>query len=414
MFKNYKNFSVIFFLGIASGMPLALILSTIKAFLLEKGFDLAAIGFFSLATIPYSLKIFIAPFIDSKKIPILTKIFGQRKSWIILTQALIALMILSFNLEIIANNLLLIAAFSFLIACFSCAQDVVIDAYRLELINKEDQGLAASFIVYGYRIGLLISGAFALALAEKFSWNFAYYILAISMFFCLLISIFIKETRPNFSAPKENFITWFKNYALNPIKDLTTHNGWFVIFLFIISFKLGDAFAGNLTLPFLLEIGFSKIEIATIVKTFGLFATLIGALCGGILVKKINLFNTLWLAAIMQMLSNLAFAFQAKIGYNVDVLYFTIFIENFSGGIGDAAFVAYLSYLCNLSFSATQYAILSSLASFSRSFLTSSAGIFAKEIGWYYFFILSTFLALPAIIFLFWLTLKNNYKKLIG
>jgi PAT family beta-lactamase induction signal transducer AmpG len=411
MFKNYKNFSVIFFLGIASGLPLALILSTIKAFLLEKGFDLAAIGFFSLVTIPYSLKIFIAPFIDSKAIPILSKAFGQRKSWIILMQGLIALMILSFNLEIIANNLLLIAAFSFLIACFSCAQDVVIDAYRLELISKEDQGLAASFIVYGYRLGLLISGAFALALAEKFSWNFAYYILAISMFSCLLISIFIKETRPNFKAPKEKFIIWFKNYALNPIKDLTTHNGWFVILLFIISFKLGDAFAGNLTLPFLLEIGFSKIEIAGIVKTFGLFATLIGALCGGILVKKINLFKTLWLAAIMQMLSNLAFANQAQIGYNVDILYFTIFIENFSGGIGDAAFVAYLSYLCNLSFSATQYAILSSLASFSRSFLTSSAGIFAKEIGWYYFFILSTFLALPAIIFLFWLTLKNNYKK---
>lgn len=412
--KNYKNFIVIFFLGIASGMPLALVLSTIKAFLLERGFDLAAIGFFSLVTIPYSLKIFIAPFIDSKAIPILTRIFGQRKSWIIATQGLIALMILSFNLEAIVNNILLIALFSFLIACFSASQDVVIDAYRLELIKKEDQGLAASFIVYGYRLGLLISGAFALALAEKFSWNFAYYIMAISMFSCLVISIFIKETRIDFEVPKQNFFTWLKNYALNPIRDLASHKGWWIIFLFIISFKLGDAFAGNLTLPFLLEIGFSKIEIATIVKTFGLGATLIGALCGGILVKRINLFKTLWLAAIMQMLSNLAFAYQAQIGYNVDVLYFTIFVENFSGGIGDAAFVAYLSYLCNLSFSATQYAILSSLASFSRSFLTSSAGVFAKEIGWYYFFVLSTFLALPAIIFLFWLTLKNNYKNSIS
>ncbi len=392
-------------------MPLALILSTLKAFLLEKGFDLATIGFFSLAALPYSLKIFFAPIIDSKKVPLLTKIFGQRKSWIILTQILLAIFIAALGVAGIFQNLYSLALIAFLIGLASASQDIVIDGYRIELIEKENQGFAASFYVYGYRIGLLVSGALALVLAEIFGWNATYFILALTMASCVLITIFIEETRKDFVQKNENFIQWFKHSIISPLHDLTTHNLWFVILLFVVLFKLGDAFAGNLTLPFLLEIGFTKIEIAKIVKTFGLFATLFGALCGGILIKKINLNKTLWIAAIMQMLSNLAFALQAKVGYDPNLLYLTIFAENFSGGIGDAAFVAYLSSLCNLSFSATQYAILSSLATTARSFLASSAGVFAAKIGWYKFFILSTFLALPGIIFLFWLTVKNNRKN---
>jgi PAT family beta-lactamase induction signal transducer AmpG len=409
--KSYKNLAVIFFLGIASGMPLALILSTLKAFLLEQGFDLATIGFFSLAALPYSLKIFFAPIIDSKRIPLLTKAFGQRKSWIILTQILLAVFIATLGVGGIFSNLSAIASLAFLIGLASASQDIVIDGYRIELIEKENQGFAASFYVYGYRIGLLISGAAALVLAEVFGWNAVYFILAAVMTSCALVTIFIEETRKNFKQKNENFREWFGNFIIDPLRDLTKHKLWFVILLFVVFFKLGDSFAGNLTLPFLLEIGFSKIEIAKIVKTFGLFATLAGALCGGILVKKINLINTLWIAAILQMVSNLAFAFQAKLGYDPGFLYFTILAENFSGGIGDAAFVAYLSSLCNLSFSATQYAVLSSLATVARSFLASSAGVFAQRMGWYNFFILSTFLALPGIIFLFWLTIKNNRKN---
>lgn len=406
--KSYKNLAIIFFLGIASGMPLALILSTLKAFLLEQGFDLKTIGFFSLASLPYSLKIFFAPIIDSKNIPFFSKKFGQRKSWIILTQLALAIFILSLGIAGNFSNLSAIAVLSFLIGLTSAAQDITIDAYRIELIKKEDQGFAASFYIYGYRLGLLLSGALALVVAEIFGWNAVYIILAIGFTCCAFITIFIEETRKNFVEEKLNFFVWLKNFVITPLRDLTNHQSWFVILLFVIFFKLGDAFAGNLTLPFLLEIGFSKIEIAKIVKTFGLFATLFGALFGGILVKKIGLNKALWIAAILQMLSNLTFALQAKIGYNLDLLYLTVFAENFSGGMGDAAFVAYLSGLCNLSFSATQYAILSSFATIARSFLAAFAGVFAAKIGWYNFFILSTFLALPGIIFLFWLTVKNN------
>jgi MFS transporter, PAT family, beta-lactamase induction signal transducer AmpG len=410
--KSAKNFSIIFFLGIASGLPLALILSTLKALLLEKGFDLKTIGFFALIGLPYSLKIFFAPVIDSFGLPFLTKFFGQRKSWIIFTQLLLVIFIAALGMAAISANLSAIAIFALLVAIASASQDIVIDGYRIELISKENQGLAAGFYVYGYRIGLLISGAGALILAEIFSWNAVYFIMAAMMFLTIFITILADETRKNFSPKNHNFVSWFKESLITPLQDFTRHSNWLIIFAFVIFFKLSDAFAGNLTLPFLLEIGFSKIEIASIVKTFGLFATLLGVFIGGVLVKKINIEKSLWLAALAQMFSNLAFSYLAQIGHNLEALYLVIFIENFSGGIGDAVFVAYLSTLCSTNFSATQYAVLTSLTTFSRSFLSASAGIFAQNLGWYDFFIFSAVLAIPGLVFLFLLTKSKNLLKL--
>lgn len=404
--KSYKNLTVIFFLGISSGLPLALILSTLKAMLLEKGFDLKTIGFFSLVSLPYTLKIFFAPIIDSCPVPFLTRSVGQRKSWIILSQIFLASFIFALAIAGLENNLTAIAVFSFLAAFASASQDVVIDGYRIELIEKEDQGLAAGFYVYGYRIGMLISGAGALALAEIVSWDVVYFAMAGCALLTIFITLFAEETRKNFVQKDHDFFSWLKNSVVAPFADFMNRDQWYVILAFIICFKLGDVFAGNLTLPFLLDIGFTKIEIASIVKTFGLFASLFGVFCGGILVKKVSLIKSLWIAGIMQMLSNLTFAFLAKNGHDSVILYPLIFIENFSGGIGDAVFVAYLSGLCNVNFSATQYALLVSFATLARSLLTSSAGVFAQTLGWYEFFILSTFLAVPGLIFLLMLSQK--------
>ena len=406
--KLIKNFIIIFLLGISSGLPLALILSTLKALLLEKGFDLKTIGFFSLVSLPYTLKFLFAPAIDSFKIPMLTQIFGQRRSWIILTQILLVAFICSLGISAITASLQSIAIFAFLIALASASQDIVIDGYRIELIEKENQGLAASFYVYGYRIGILISGALALFLAEIISWDAVYFVMAIFMFFCIIIIFFSDETRKNWQPKKYNFFLWFKEFVIAPMQDFSKHDRWYIILAFIIFFKLADAFAGSLTLPFLLEIGFTKAEIATIVKTFGLFASLGGVFVGGILVKKIGIGKSLWIATIMQMFSNLAFSYLTKFGHDVDKLYFVIFAENFSGGIGDAVFVAYLSSLCSISFSATLYAILVSFSTLARSVLTSSGGVFAQMLGWYDFFIFSTLLAIPGLIFLFWLTAEKK------
>ncbi len=406
--KSYKNLIIIFFLGISSGLPLALVLSTLKASLLEKGFDLKTIGFFSLVSLPYTLKFFFAPVIDSCPVPFLTKMVGQRKSWIILTQILLAIAIFALGAAGITNNLSAIAVFAVLVAFASASQDIVIDGYRIELIEKENQGLAASFYVYGYRIGMLISGAGALALAEVISWDAVYFIMAGCALSTVLITIFAEETRKNFQQKNHDFVSWFKHSVIDPFVDFMHRERWYVILAFIICFKLGDVFAGNLTLPFLLNIGFSKIEIASIVKTFGLFATLFGVFVGGVFVKKLGLNKSLWIAGVMQMASNLTFSYLSQIGYNPLMLYPVIFVENLSGGIGDAVFVAYLSSLCSIAFSATQYALLVSFATFSRSLLTSSAGVFAEVLGWYEFFILSTLLAIPGLLFLLLLTRKKS------
>ncbi len=408
MQKSYRNLAVIFFLGISSGLPLSLILSTLKALLLEKGFNLQTIGFFSLVGLPYSLKFLFAPVIDSCAVPFLTKIFGQRKSWIILTQLFLVVFIALLGVAGISADLASIAVFSILVAFASASQDIVIDGYRIELIEKENQGMAAGFYVYGYRIGLLISGAVALVLAEIISWDAVYFIMAGFMLSCVIIIFFADETRKNWQAQKYDFLTWFKSFVIEPLRDFSRHDRWYIILAFVIFFKLGDAFAGNLTLPFLLEIGFTKIEIASIVKTFGLFATLFGVFCGGLLVKKIGLIKSLWIAATMQMLSNLTFSYLSQIGPDQQILYLVVFAENFSSGIGDAVFIAYLSSLCNIAFSATQYAILVSFATLARSLLASSAGVFAQTLGWYEFFIFSTILAAPGLLFLFWLTAKKN------
>lgn len=404
--KSLKNFAIIFFLGISSGLPLALILSTLKALMVDQGFDLKTIGFFSLVTLPYSIKFLFAPVIDSCKVPFLSNLIGQRKSWIMISQLFLALFVAGLGTAGLSGSLTAIATFAVLLAFASASQDIVIDGYRIELIEKDEQGLAASFYVYGYRIGMLISGAGALILADIMGWNVVYYIMAAIMLSAVIITLCATETRENFQTKGHDFLSWFTFSVIDPLTDFAKHPMWFVILIFVILFKLGDAFAGNLTLPFLLDIGFTKIEIASIVKTFGLFATLIGVFAGGLMIKKTGIIKSLWIAGTLQMLSNLAFAYLAHIGYNQNALYLVIFTENFSGGIGDAVFIAYLSSLCTVAFSATQYALLVSFATMARSFLTSTAGIFAENLGWYEFFILSTLVALPSLILLYFISEK--------
>ncbi len=395
-----KKIATIFFLGIASGLPLALILSTLKALLVDKEFDIKTIGFLSLVTLPYSLKIFFAPIIDSCTVPYLTRRLGQRRSWIILTQITLVFAIAMLGIAGEMGDLLLITTFSFLLAFASASQDIVIDGYRIELIEPENQGLAASFYAYGYRVGLLISGAFALFLADNVNWKIVYFVMSLFMASGIITTLFSQETRKNWKKKDFNFIEWAKHFVVAPLADFIKKPRWYFILAFIICFKLGDVFAGSLTTPFLLALEFTKTEIASIVKTFGLFATLLGVFIGGVLVKKIGTYKSLWIAGVAQMLSNLAFSYLAQVGHNNEILYLAIFAENFSGGIGDSVFIAYLSILCNISFSATQYATLASFASLSRSVFSSSAGLFAASLGWYKFFIFSTFLAIPGLIFL--------------
>lgn len=406
--SRLKKLIIIFFLGFSCGLPLPLIMSTLQALLFENGVGLKFIGLFSLVTIVYNLKIFFAPIIDSLPVPYLTTKFGQRRSWIILSQIFLMIFIAAIGIAVGSHNIKLIAILAFLVAFFSASQDLVVDAYRIELIKKEDQGFAATSYIYGYRIAIIFGGAGALILSTFYSWSTTYLIMSCAILVGIVTILFASETRKNWVAKSHDFISWFKNSIIAPLQDLTSHSKWYLILILIICYKLSDSFAGSMTMSFLLDLKFSKIEIASIVKTFGLLSTLLGALIGGILVKKIGLNQAVWIALLMQIISNLGFCYQAIVGHDVNSLYLVIFAENFSGGIGDAVLVTYLSGLCNIIFSATQYSLLMSLASLGRSLFASSAGIVASKIGWVYFFIFSMTLSIPALLALIFLTKKQR------
>ena len=409
--NNKKNFLVIFFLGISSGIPITLILSTLKALLVDKGFDLQIIGFLSLVSLPYSLKIFVAPVVDSLAVPYFTKKLGNRRSWIFITQILLTILIFLLGIFGEVSSLKGIAILSFLVACVSATQDIVIDGYRIELIKKEEQALASGFYIYGYRIGMLVSGSLALALSDKIRWDLVYLMMSGFMSLCVIATLFAKESRVNWHPRQYHFKIWFIKFIIRPLKNFSERKNWILILFFIVLFKLADAFVGNLTLPFLLEIGYTKTEIATILKTFGLFAVLIGVYAGGIIFKKIGIHKALWLATILQAVSNFSFIYLVVTEKNISSLYAIVFIENFCGGIGDVIFVGYLSSICNLKFSSTQYALFSSISSISRSVLSSASGFYASYFGWINFFIFSGLLAIPAIALLIILN-KNNNKFL--
>lgn len=410
--NNKKNFLVIFFLGISAGIPITLILSTLKALLVDKGFDLQIIGFLSLVSLPYSLKIFVAPIVDSLAVPYFTKKLGNRRSWIFITQILLAILIFFLGIFGEIASLKGIAILSFLVACVSATQDIVIDGYRIELIKKEDQAVASGYYIYGYRIGMLISGSLALALSDKIRWDLVYLMMSGFMLLCIISTLFAKESRMNWHPRQYHFKIWFIKFIIRPLKNFSERKNWIAILIFIVLFKLADAFVGNLTLPFLLEIGYTKIEIATILKTFGLFAVLVGVYAGGFISKKIEIHKALWLATILQAVSNFSFIYLVVTEKTISSLYAIVFIENFCGGIGDVIFVGYLSSICNLKFSSTQYALFSSISSIARSVLSSSSGFYASYFGWINFFIFSGLLAIPAIALLIILNKNNNNKSL--
>lgn len=395
------KFLVIFLLGISAGIPLAVVLSTIKAFLYEKGASLELIGFLGLISIAYSVKVFFAPALDSIKIFFISDKIGFRKSWIFILQILIACAMLLLAIVGTSDNMMMILFLASFIAMVSACQDVVIDGYRIELFDKRDQGLASSFYIFGYRFGLLISGGLALFIADIFDWRTSFTMISCVMFVIAIITLFIFETKKGNVKRLTSFSVWFRGFVVSPLSDFIKRNNFIVIAVLILSFKLADSFAGSLSIPFLLDVGFNKTQIAAIVKTFGIFATLFGVFFGGLLIKQLGIYKCLVIATFLQSLSNLSFAYLANVGNDESALYLVIFAENFSGGIGDAVFVAYLSSLCNIRFSATQYAILTSIASLSRAFLASSSGVIVASIGWYQFFIFSTFLALPTLICLF-------------
>lgn len=385
----YNKYNILAFipLGFCAGLPLPLIGATMSARLMDSGLSLTSIGLFALAGTPYALKFLWSPLIDTIKIPFLNKFLGKRRSWLLLTQ--IILFILFFIISTIdpMKDLYMLAVLVCSAAFISATQDIALDAYRIELHPDKDLAAGIATYVLGYRIALIVAGAGALYLAEFLSWHVAFKIMSL----CFLIGPIILIFLPNNSvidnsdrnvASIPNFLQWIKKAVLDPFIEFSQRQSWVWILIFIAIYKLGDALAGNMTTPFLLDIGFSKIQIANIVKVIGLAATLIGLFLGGLLVAKYNIISVLFVGGFLQMFSNLFFAFQGIVGVNTNFLMLTISIENLAGGIGTAAFLAYLSKLVDSRYIATQFALLTSFMALSRTQLSAPAGWMVEGINW--------------------------------
>jgi MFS transporter, PAT family, beta-lactamase induction signal transducer AmpG len=397
-------------LGFASGLPLTLTTSTLSAWLFESHVDIAAIGLFAVVGTPYTVKFLWAPIMDSGAVPVLSRLLGRRRGWLLPTQLLLmgSLALLALSRPMVDP---LATAFAALLVAFaSASQDIVVDAYRIERLSPEAQGQGAAMYQLGYRIGLLLSGAGGLFLAAYIGWQRTYFAMAAMTGVGVVMTLLAAE--PNVPSSTWNvarpFLQRLRESTLEQFTDFTQHERWWLILLFIVVYPLADAFISAMTNPFLLSIGFSKTDIAGVVKIYGTIATFAGIFLGGTLTARFGIVRILFAAGCLHALANLPLALQAIVGSDTLLLAVNITAENFTGGIATVAFVACLSNLCNVNYTATQYALLSSLSAFGRTWLSAPAGFAEQLLGWERFFIFAALLAAPGLLLL--LVLRTSLR----
>ena len=386
----------------------------------EEGVSLTAIGLFALVGLPYVLKFTWAPLIDAVHVPGLTRWLGRRRAWLITTQlALIAAIVGLGSIDPVAAPVTT-AALALAITFCSASQDIVVDAFRIESLSEERQAAGMANYVAGYRVALLIStaGMFEIVaivqaggMAGSAAW-FVGYAIAAALIAIGMVTVLLSDEPDGLddqtacSQSADHFASGsaFLAAVIDPFREFLQRPMWVGVLLFVMLFKFGDAFAGIMTAPFVLDIGFDKTDYGRIVKVFGFAAVLIGGFAGGYVYRVAGTITSLWIAGLVQMLSNLMFVWQAVAGADYSLLVLTIGVENFTGGLGTVIFVAFISSLCrDRAYTATQFALLSALAAVGRTVLSASAGWFADTIGWPAFFVLTTGAAVPGLLLLWWL-----------
>ena len=403
---------VMLFMGFSAGLPFLLVFSTLAAWLREAEISRSTIGLFSWVGITYSIKFFWAPVVDRMPLPAVLKKFGKRRSWMLLAQIGIALGLLGMSAISPHSQLFALACFSLLVAFSSATQDITIDAFRIEKAQKEWQAAMAAFYILGYRTALLVAGAGAFYIAEFSSWAFAYQVMAMLMGIGIATTLLVREPKHVItkatSELEKRLAThvlgrvgdWVSRSVIAPFVDFFTRNGWvaLVILLFIAVFRLSDITMGVMANPFYLDMGFSKPEIANISKIFGFFMTIGGSVFGGLLVMRYGIMRPLLLGAVMVASTNLLFAYMATYGADLSLLAVVISADNLSGGLASAVFIAYLSSLTNTAYTATQYALFSSLMTLPGKFIGGFSGFVVDFHGYVDFFIYAAGVGLPAII----------------
>jgi len=407
------------------------VFSTLSGWLAREDISRGTIGFFSWVGITYSIKVLWAPVIDRVPLPLLTRLLGRRRGWMLLAQVGIVLGLLGIASTDPAGHILAIAAFALVVAFSSATQDISIDAYRIEAVRKELQGAMAAAYNFGYRMALMVAGAGALYIADFVSWPAAYTIMAALMLVGIVTVLVISEPQVTFdpstvmreervvramekyahlSRRGRALIGWFLGAVVGPFVDFFARNGLMalVILAFISLYRLTDITLGVMAYPFYIDLGFSKSEIASVTKIYGVFMTIVGAILGGIMVVRFGIMRPLLLGGVMAGLTNLLFAIMAKTGPDLGFFMVTISADNLTSGFAGTVFIAYLSSLCNVAYTATQYALFSSLMSLPGRFLGGFSGVVVDAAGYVDFFLYTALAALPAIFLLLFLMRRAN------
>jgi PAT family beta-lactamase induction signal transducer AmpG len=417
---------IVLMLGFSSGLPLALSGSTLQVWMREAGVDLGTIGLFALIGTPYTLKFLWAPLVDALHVPLFTRTFGRRRGWLVFSQLLLIVSIVLLALTDPARSPFAVALAALLVATASSTQDIVVDAFRVESLPESEQAAGMAAYVAAYRIGMLVSTAGALFIVSGFesaglvrtsAWMWGYVLMAALVVIGTITALTATEPSQSRDAEAatsgETAFARVLHAAYGAFSEFLTRRDALAALAFVVLFKFTDAFSGTMTAPFVIDLGFSKVDYAAIVKGVGLAATLIGGFAGGFVARRYSLAASLWIGGTLQALANLSFSWLAHVGVNEWALALAICAENFTSAIGTVIFVAYLSALCqNPLHTATQYALLTALAAVGRTYLSSGAGYVAKAVGWQVFFVICVLVAIPSLILLAWLQKRGHFDTL--
>ena len=392
VFRSRRVAAVLLF-GFSSGLPLALTGGTLQAWLTVAGVKLETIAWFSWIGIPYLVKFLWSPVMDRYVPPWL----GRRRGWALLTQGALALGIVGMALSPPDNALLALGAFAVWVAFASASQDIAIDAYRTDVLEPTERGTGAAVGVLGYRLAMLVSGGLALILADEIGWRTTYFVMAAIMGCSMIVTLLAPDPSSPAVVPKSLRVA-----VVEPLTEFFARPGAIALLLLIMLYKFGDALAGTLTTAFLIRgVGFTPTDVGVINKGLGLVSLLAGALVGGALLSRMSLYRALMWFGLLQAISNLSFMFLAWAGKDYAWLVFAVGFENLASGMGTAAFVALAMSLCNASFSATQYALLSAIASLGRVLFGPVTGTMVNALGWPAFFFVTFVAAMPGLMLLY-------------
>ena len=398
---------VILLLGFSSGLPFALSFTTLTVWLAEHGVRKAEIGLFALVGMPYTWKFLWAPLVDGVRIPGLTRWLGQRRSWALAAQLGLAGSLIWLGSLDPSRELGLMAWAALLVVFMSATQDIVIDAYRIEILGDHEQGAGSAMTTYGYRFGMLASGAGALFLSDHISWSAVYAIEAALLAIGIVTVLFAREPAARQQRPGNVF----RRLLADPFVDFMKRPWWLLLLVFVMLYRFPDSFLSVMANVFYKDVGFSNSEIASVSKLFGTAATLFGVFLGGLVVHRLGVLKSLFVCGIVQMLSNLMYILMAQRGQDVPTFAATIAAENVSGGMTGVAFIAFLSSLCSPGFAGSQYALLSAVGLSTRNTISATSGWLVEKVGWSWFFGITALVAIPGMVLLGFFLLSGRFDE---